>query len=219
MNDEGGKTTDAFEALGTSAEALGKLNALGQIEALQKGFAEIADQASKVQAARNLFGKGGGQMLSLFGDTSVLDDARKRAGPLAEIMEKNAASFDKLGDVVGSLKLNFQEFFAGALSKIAPEATNIADALGGIDFVGIGEGVGSLIDPVLKLGEAFLAIAPAVNAVSEFISKIFGSGSKASAGLADKYRGFAKKSAKEEDGFSGGNPNVSALQKMLAASS
>ncbi|MEI9894740.1 MAG: hypothetical protein WDN28_12840 [Chthoniobacter sp.] len=63
--------------------------------------------------------------------------------PLADVMDRNAGSIDKLSDVMGALKLNFQEFFEGALSKIAPEATTIADALGDIDFVGIGEGVGS----------------------------------------------------------------------------
>ncbi len=213
VNEEGNKTSDAFDALGVSSEQLGGLDAIGQIEALQKGFAGIADQATKVQVARNLFGKSGGQALSLLGDPQVLDDARKHAGPLAEIMEKNATTFDKLGDIVGSLKLDFQEFFAGALSKIAPEAITIADALDSIDFVGIGEAVGSLAGVVLKLGEAFLAIAPAVKWVSEMLSKLFGSGSSASAGLAEKYKGFAKLN-QSGDAPGAKDSTVSSLQKV-----
>jgi hypothetical protein len=211
VNEEGGKTSDAFDALKTSAEELRGLDAIGQIEKLQAGFAGIADQGTRVQVARNLFGKSGGSALSLLGDPKVLDDARKAAGPLADVMEKNAATFDRMGDVIGSLKLDFQEFFAGALSKIAPEATTIAEALSSIDFVGIGEGVGTLAGVVLKLGEAFVLIAPAINWVSEKLSWLLGSGSTASAGLAEKYRGFAKVVEPLADGD---KSPVSALQKI-----
>lgn len=213
MNEDGEDASKVFNTLGVSIDDLKGLDAIGQIQALQKGFAGITDQATKASVARDLFGKGGGKALSLLSDPQVLEDARRRAGPLADVMDRNAGSIDKLSDVMGALKLNFQEFFEGALSKIAPEATTIADALGDIDFVGIGEGVGSLASIVLKLGEAFVFIAPAINWVSEMLSKGFGSGSTADAGLAAKYRGFAKLAA-DSSGSGGDSSPVGTLQKV-----
>lgn len=212
VNEEGEKTSDAFAALGTSAEELKGLNAIGQIEKLQQGFAGIADQADKIQAARNLFGKSGGQMLSLLGDPQALDDARKHAGPLADLMEKNAGTFDHLGDVLGALKLKFDEFFGGALSKIAPEFTTLAEALDGIDFVGIGESVGTLAKPFLLLGEALGSLAPLINEVGEGLSGIFGSGSTANIGLSEKFRGGAAKILGDMSSSSTGP--ISSLQKV-----
>ena len=212
VNEEGGETADAFNALGVSAEQLNGLDSIGQIEALQKGFAGIADQATKVQVARDLFGKSGGQALSLLGDPHALDDARKKAGPLADLMDVNTAAFDKLGDSIGALKIDFLEFSGGALSAIAPELTKFTDTFGEIDFLGIGEAVGGIANKVLQLGEAFLSIAPAINWASEKLSDLFGSGSHADAGFGAKFSGLAKVGAPQT--FGGDNIPVSALQKI-----
>ncbi len=215
VNEDGKSTAGALDKLGLSAKELRNLPAIGQIEALQKGFAGLTEQTQRVAVARDLFGKSGGAALALLGDAAALDTARQKAGPLAEIMERSAGAFDNMGDVIGGLKLDFQEFFAGALSKIAPEATSIGEALSSIDWVGIGELVGSLTGITLKLGEAFMKIAPAINWVSEKLSKLLGSGSEASAGLAEKYRGFAKLDRPTETG--GGkvpDSQVSALQRI-----
>lgn len=215
VNEDGKSTAGALDKLGLSAAQLRNLPAIGQVEALQKGFAGLTEQTERVAIARDLFGKSGGEMLALLGDATALDTARQKAGPLADIMEKNAAVFDNMGDVIGGLKLDFQEFFAGALSMIAPEATSIGDALSSIDWVGIGELVGGLTKITLKLGEAFMKIAPAINWVSEKLSKLLGSGSEASAGLAEKYRGFAKLD-RPTDASGGKVPDsqVSALQRI-----
>ncbi len=72
----------------------------------------------------------------------------------------------------------------------------------------------ALASIVLKLGEAFVFIAPAINWVSEMLSKgFFGSGSTADAGLAAKYRGFAKLAA-DSSGSGGDSSPVGTLQKV-----
>jgi hypothetical protein len=165
-----------------------------------------------VQVARNLLGKSGGQALSILGDPQALDDARKKAGPLANLMDVNTAAFDKLGDSIGALKIDFLEFSSEALSAIAPERTKFTDTFGEIDFVGIGEAVGGIANKVLQLGEAFLSIAPAINWASEKLSDLFGSGSHADAGFGAKFSGLAKVGAPET--FGGDKSPVSALQKI-----
>lgn len=204
MNEDGEDASKVFKTLGVSVTELKSLDAIGQFQALQKGFAGITDQAQRVQIARDLLGKGGGKALALLGDPEVLDDARKRAGPLADIMDKNADSFDKLGDVVESLKLNFQEFFGGLLSKLAPELTKIADALGNIDFTGFGETVGALVTPFVRLLTVLGELAPLINEVGEFASYVAGSGSTANIGLSGKYGGHSKLlGAQSDSSFSG----------------
>lgn len=210
---EGGKSTaGALHQLGVSAAELRNLPALGQLEALQKGFTGIADQSSRVAIARDLFGKGGGKALALFGDAEVLEQARRQAGPLAGIMQENVAVFDKLGDVIAGLKLNFQEFFAGALSQIAPSATNIADALASVDFVGIGKTAGALAQVFLLLGEAIALLAGPLNAVGSMLSAFWGP--SATGPLADKYQGFAKMNAGGGGGGAGGGVIASNLQRI-----
>ena len=213
VNESGKSTAGALKALGVSAGELRNLSALGQIERLQQGFEKL-DQTTRVQVGRDLFGKLGGKGLSLFTDREGLDQARRQAGPLAELMDKNVESFDKLGDVVGQLKLNFQEFFAGALSQFAPEATNIADALASIDFVGFGEAAGVVVSAVLKIGEALAAVAPIINFASEAISSLVGSGNRANAGLADKYRGFSRAARPDESSVSTGRTFADSLASV-----
>ncbi len=212
VNEEGGKTDAAFEALGVSVNQLKGLDAIGQMEALQKGFAGIADQSDRVQVARNLFGKSGAQTLSLIGEPKALDEARQRAGPLADLMERNAGAFHVLGDAAGALKLDFAELFGGALSQIAPTITSMLNKIGSIDFTGIGEGVGALANVFLTLGDAVLSIAPAINFVSEGLSSLLGSGSTAAAGLSSKYGGLGKLGSFDE--FGSEKSPVSSLQKV-----
>ena len=222
VNEEGGKTTAAFDALKVSAAQLNGMDAIGQIQALQKGFAGIADQGTKVQVARNLFGKSGGQALSLLGDSSVLDDARKKAGPLAETMEKNVGAFDALGDSIGALKIDFLEFGSGALSQIAPPLKALVDTFSSINFTGMGEGLGLLTAKFLELANVVAGpLAGAANAVSSISSAIFGSGSKDAAGSAPKYAGMAKAVVPDAGGGGGGGDGgggdktpMSALQKI-----
>ena len=59
-----------------------------------------------------------------------------------------------------------------------------------------------------------MKIAPAINWVSEKLSKLVGSGSEASAGLAEKYKGFAKLDRPTEAGGSAATSQVSALQRV-----
>lgn len=212
VNADGKSTAGALAALGVSADGLRNLPGLDQIEKLQDGFAKIADQSTKVQVARDLFGKSGGKALALFGDTGALDAARNQAGPLAGVMERNVEVFDRLGDVLNALKLNFLEFSAGALSQIAPQATSIADALANINFVGIGEAVGSITGVFLKFAEVLSKLAPYINSFSEGLGSLFGGGSAPSTDLAERYKGFSR-TAMGELGMEGGSP-VSALQRI-----
>jgi len=174
VNEDGKSTAGALKALGLGAASLRGMGGLEQVAALQKGFEGIADQAQRVAVARDLLGKSGGKSLALLGDGEALAQARQQAGPLADVMQRNVATFDKLGDVLNGLKLNSQEFFAGALEAIAPKATNIAQALGSIDFVGFGRGAGQFINVLLDLANVLMSLAPVIQQVGDLMGSLSG---------------------------------------------
>jgi hypothetical protein len=209
VNEDGKATAAALTLLGTSAGELRDLPAIGQLEKLSAGFQKL-DQTSRVAAARDIFGKSGGKALSLFADEGGLAQARQQAAPLAAVAEKTVASFDKLGDTLNGLKLNVQEFFFGALSKIAPEATTIAEQLERIDFVAIGEGFGELAKTV---GSFAVAIAEAAKWFSDFIDTAaeFALGSKAPELSAFNSRGVTRR--RREDESSGRDLQFSSLHR------
>lgn len=215
VNEEGGKTTAAFEALGTSAEALGKLDATGKLLALQKGLVGVGDQASKVQVMRNIFGKSGGQMLSLLGDADALGAGSKHGAALAEIAEKAVPAMDALGDSLDAAKLHVQEFFFGALDKLAPALTDMVERWQSIDFVAIGEGFSSLVSPIIEVANAVRTTTGVIGAMIDRVLDLT-LGTKAP-GLSDFDKGGVEKrrlGARKEDGFSHADSNVSGLQKI-----
>ena len=177
VNEEGKATATAFRMLGVSQQQLAGHGALEQIEMLSAGFARIGSQADKAAVAGDLFGKRmGAQALRIFANPEAFETAKKQAEPLAAAIDKNAEKFAELGHAIAGVKLNFNEFFAGALEGVAPEATDIATALASIDFVGIGRMAGALLGVVLHLGEVFIWMAPAINAVSQALGEMSRSG-------------------------------------------
>src|SRR6185295_16639538 len=89
-------------------------------------------------------------------------------------LQQNAEKFHELEVATKGFGLNFKEFFVGALEGVAPTATSIADALGSIDFVGIGKAVGEMLNVFLQLGKILLWFAPIVDAVSRALEHLNG---------------------------------------------
>jgi hypothetical protein len=173
VNEEGEKTSDAFDALGIDMEEFSKLDALGQLKELQRGLAGIAEQGNKVQILRNLFGKSGGQLLSLLGDQGALEAGLSHSAALADVAERAVPAMDALGDSLDAAKLHAQELFFGALDKIAPALTDMIDRFQDVDFVKIGEGFASLVEPIIAVVNALHTVADvagdALDAVLDFI--------------------------------------------------
>lgn len=219
VNEEGGKTTDAFAALGVTAEQLGKLNTKGQLEALKKGLAGIGDQATKVQVLRNLFGKSGGQMLSLLGDDGALAKGSKHAKALAAIAEKAAPAMDNLGDAMDGAKLHVQELFFGLSDKLAPALTDMIDRWDNIDFVAIGQGVGSVLSPLIEVANALRTVYGIADAAVEKLAQLT-LGDKAGANYSALSKraqeGWDERHKKQKTDMFGsdGTPLVGALQKV-----
>lgn len=135
----------AFDEIGLSARALISLTPAKQFEAVAKAISGIADPAKRANAAISIFGKSGGQLLSVFADSGAIDNAAKSLGKQAQILEKNSDAFDTIGDRLGRAGLKLQGFFVGVTSGLVPALTSLTSVLDGLDFadqgVRFGEGI------------------------------------------------------------------------------
>ncbi len=171
VNEDGKNTATALKLLGTSAEELRSAPLLEQVEKISAGLAKIPDQATKVAVIKDLFGfRFAQQAMPLLSNPEALESAKEHAEGLASVMDRNAEKFHELEAAMKGFSLNIQTFFAGALEGLAPDATSLADALGRIDFVGIGRAVGQMLDVFLKLAEVLMRLAPLLNSVSGALS-------------------------------------------------
>ncbi len=170
VNSESGAAIAALDKMGVSADSLRTQTAIQQIETLQEGFAKL-DQTSKVAAARDIFGKGGGKVLALMNDSGAMAQAKEQATPLAMTMQANLDEFDKLGDALNGVALNGKEFFAGFLEPLAPFFTKLADSLGSVDFTVIGRGFGNIASGIITV---FSALWEGLKALGSFVDKLSG---------------------------------------------
>lgn len=172
-NEDGKSTTQTLKALGTSAAELRDLPLLEQVKTLQRGIAGLGDQSAKVAALKNLFGfRFAAQALPLLANPHALEEAQQQAGPLADLLDRNAHKFHELEVAMKGVSLKKGELFGGALEVLAPDATDIADAVAKIDFIGLGHALGAALDIFLQFGKVLIWLAPHINAIFDGFGKM-----------------------------------------------
>lgn len=142
VNEEGEPTNKTFEQLGLNIEEIKGMSATQQFDAIGKSIAALSTPAERSAAAMGLFGKSGGQMLALFSDAGALGDAAKDVGNQAALLEKNAALFDKISDILGTTGTKLQGFFVGMGDQLAPIIEPLVDLFRNTDFSGFGQQLG-----------------------------------------------------------------------------
>lgn len=139
VGEMGESTAEAFQLLGTSIEELKGLNAPEAMQKLFAGFAKL-DRNTAAGVASKIFGRGAaGDILQMSRDANGFADALQRAAPHAEVMARNAAAFDRLGDTLGDLKMEFDGIAASIAEKVTPALNLLTTQLRDKDFAGIGE--------------------------------------------------------------------------------
>ena len=83
------KTNDIFSNMGLDRDALSKMGAAEQFDAISKGMKNIKDPAERTAAAMKLFGRGGFMLKGLFADPNAVENATKGLGMMPIIMEKS----------------------------------------------------------------------------------------------------------------------------------
>jgi hypothetical protein len=134
-----------FAALGIKFEDISRLNPAAQFELIQSKISAIQDPAQRAALAMQIFGKSGGELLTLFADGEAFANAGAFLGTQAEILDRSAGLFDSISDKMARIPEKLQGFFVGFLEPIAGDIDEILTKFEAFDFAALG----------LKLGEMF----------------------------------------------------------------
>jgi hypothetical protein len=91
----------------------------------------------------DIFGKSGGKLLTLFGDSGALATAGDTLGAQAAIMDKNASVFDRTSDLINASSNKLQGVFVGMAESIAPAILPLLEQFNKMDFTALGQQIGS----------------------------------------------------------------------------
>lgn len=164
---KGGAMADTFAGLGLDLGKLGAMSPEDQFAAIQKAVSGISDPTQRAAAAMQIFGKSGGELLTLFADQGALGNAAKSLGTQADILNRRAGTFDSISDILGRVGSKMQGFFVGMLDRIADPVLVLLERFDGLDLAAIGQRAGDalkvainwslqLIEDVVYWGETFL---------------------------------------------------------------
>jgi len=140
----GSKTaTKPFETLGIKFEDIAKLDPGAQFELIQSKISAIQSPADRAGVAMQLFGKSGGELLTLFADGQAFANAGTFLGTQAEILDRSAGLFDSISDKMARIPEKLQGFFVGFLEPIAGDVDAILTKFDNFDFAALGLRIGS----------------------------------------------------------------------------
>ena len=140
----GSKTaTKPFETLGIKFEDIAKLNPAAQFELIQSKVAAIQSPAERAAVAMQLFGKSGGELLTLFADGQAFANAGAFLGTQAEILNRSSGVFDSISDKMARIPAKLQGFFVGFLEPIAGSVDEALTKFDNFDFAALGLRIGS----------------------------------------------------------------------------
>lgn len=142
------KLGDEFFAIRTMAPE-------DQFLALANVINQIPSASQRAAAAMEIFGRGGGKLLSVFGNVQEMEQIRQAIGGQATLLQRNAAAF---ADVTLKLRLAGQQlrgFFvgvaAGALKFVEPLITKLSQ----LDFTAIGKKFGEALSAGVQAAVGF----------------------------------------------------------------
>ena len=162
-----------FERLNITSEELAKLSPAKQFELIGRSLSAIQDPAVRAATAMGIFGKSGGELLTLFADGGAFDGAGKFLGTQAEILNRSSVLFDGISDKLARIPAKLQGFFVGFLEPMAESVDSVLTRFEEIDFAAIGQRLSSGLSAE-NIGKIFSASIPLITtAVSEGFAKAF----------------------------------------------
>lgn len=128
----------AITDLGLSFAEVSKMTPDQQFVAIGKAIGKISDPTKKTAAAMSVFGKSGADLLASFTD-SAFGNADTTLSKQADILNRDAETFDAASDRLGKVTRPLKGFFLGVASTIAKSLLPILDKIIATDLVGIGK--------------------------------------------------------------------------------
>jgi hypothetical protein len=165
LNEENQSTGDAFAVLGLEMSSLRAMDPVAAFQAIGKAINGISDPAQRTAAALRIFGKSGGELVTVFSDPNAFATAREQLGSLPETLAANATRFDDVSDAIGNAGTYMQQFATGAASVLLPVMERIVSASGEIDLTALGVQVGNIVMQLTRLWPLVVGIGAAIIAL------------------------------------------------------
>lgn len=154
---------EALARLGLRFEEIAHLSTYEQFKIVAARIAAIESPADRAAAAMAIFGKTGAELLALFSDSGAIDAASTSLGGAADILNRNAAIFDRVSDLLNQAGGKLRGIFIGMAENVAPYLLSVLEQFNKIDFTKIGTGISNAIGTGIevirsgKFGELLVA--------------------------------------------------------------
>ena len=133
---------EVFKDLGIDLERIIQLSPADQFKEIGNAIMGVENMAKRVSAARDIFGKSGAGLISVFDNVKEVENSLGRMPILAE---QFADSMGRANDLIGRLPLKSDQFFmgftAGIVGQILPELEKTNE----FDFTTLGENLGDAL--------------------------------------------------------------------------
>lgn len=177
---EGSKTAQAaFRGIGLAVEDLNGLSAAERFEAITTAIAGLPTEAQKAEAAVQLFGRAGAELLPLFaGGAGAIADATAQAERLGLALtnaqgrdvEAMNDAFTMVGKAIDGVVQQVVAYLAPAITNIATTFTDFVGSIGGAN---IGQAIGDgILQGATYLAQVGDAIIPAMTAAWEYAQTV-----------------------------------------------
>lgn len=179
MQTETSQVSIWMEKFGLSLSDVASLNMAQQFELISSKIGALTSDSDKAAAASAMFGaKQGLLLVNLFKTSNAMEEARTTVGGLAGSMDKWAAGFDYIDDMLGSIPIKVKQFFAAFVGNNLEDLTKLADAIKNLDLTNIGQGAGEIVNTLtnaLKEGNLFEVIGSGLSVIFKKIAEEFAS--------------------------------------------
>ncbi len=183
VNEYGVDTKSVFHRMGLSIDALKKMNAPAQLQAIAGALAKLNTTAA-ASAAGQLFGReAAGQVVQLARSNAEFSEAIAKGQRYAALWEKLAPLADKFERSLKYVGMEIDAIWTEAATQLLPIIQSIINVVSKIDFSRVARTVGETILTIAEifkegaigdvLAQGFIAGA---EKASNFITGLFGSG-------------------------------------------
>lgn len=155
----------AFADLGLNLATLRRMTPAEQFERVAGALAALPDPAQRAARAMQIFGRSGGELLTLFTDPAAIRNAKTTLGGQAEILNRSAAQFDRVSDLIKNASIKLRGIFVGIADRIAPVIQTFMEQLNRVDWSGLGQRLG---DTLAKAGKVVIAMLEAMKSGEGF---------------------------------------------------
>jgi len=156
--DRGGTLAEPFEELGLDINKLATMGGREAFEEIARAIGELESSSERSARAMQIFGRSGGELLTLFSDPEALGKAASMVGTQAKILDEHAAAFDRASDIWGGLSSKVTGFFVGVGESMITTFLPALEALNKIDLAPIGQRLGQALTAALEPAKDLLMI-------------------------------------------------------------